>query len=116
MEVFIAVLLVLFFSLASSVKILGWQKKVFEIQLEFFRKYGLNRQVMLLVGVIESLGSVLMGVGIATNQYAWGLIVGAVLIAVTSVGAIYFHLRYDTWRDGVPAMITAVLSSYLILA
>ena len=49
----IRVLLTVFFVFASSIKLFGWQKTIFETQLAFFRKYGLNRTVMALVGIVE---------------------------------------------------------------
>ena len=51
-------LLSAFFLFASSIKIFGWQKKVFEIQLEMFESYGLNRQIMFLVGCAELFGAI----------------------------------------------------------
>ena len=47
-------LLTAFFIFASSIKILGWQKMIFETQLEFFKKYGLNRTIMVsTIGLIN---------------------------------------------------------------
>ena len=97
------------FVFASSIKILGWQKTIFETQLAFFEKYGLNRTLMAAVGVVELAGAVLLWAPPAARP------AGATLILATSLGAIYFHLRFDTWRDGVPAMVTAILS-LLVLA
>ena len=49
----VAAILSVFFLFASSIKIFGWQKTIFEAQLAMFVKYGLNRQIMLLVGLVE---------------------------------------------------------------
>lgn len=38
---------------------------------------------------------------------------GALAILGTSTGAIFFHLAYYTWKDGVPAMITWALSAFV---
>jgi len=103
-------LLSLVFLLASSIKILGWQKKIFETQLKFFISYGLNRQVMMLIGFIELFGAV----AIWFQGSVVGLI-GAGCIAFTSIGALYFHFRFDTWKDGIPAMVTLTLSSIVVI-
>ena len=97
-------LLSVFFLLASSVKLTGWQRQVFEIQLAFFTRYGLNRQVMWLVGLVELLGALLIWVD------GWIGVAGALALALTSVGAIVCHLRFDRWQDGVPATVTLLLS------
>ena len=104
----ISALLTGFFLFASSIKIFGWQKKIFETQLAFFIKYGFNRTIMLLVGLVELFGAVALWLpGIL------GLL-GPMALFGTSVGAIYCHLRFDTWKDGIPAMITLTLSDSLV--
>ncbi len=102
-------LLSLFFLLASSIKILGWQKKVFTIQLGMFVKYGFNRQIMFLVGLAELFGAIAVWF-----QGSYISVIGALVIFTTSSGAIICHLIFDTWKDGIPALITLVLSCYLI--
>ncbi len=102
-------LLAAFFIFAGSIKLLGWQKMIFEKQLEFFHSYGLNRQMMALVGVVELIGAT----SIWFQSSALGLM-GAVLLLATSLGAIFFHLRFDSWKDGVPAMVTLILSGVVI--
>lgn len=98
-----------FFIFAGSIKLLGWQKMIFEKQLEFFHSYGLNRQMMALVGIVELIGAT----SIWFQSSALGLM-GAVLLLATSLAAIFFHLRFDSWKDGVPAMITLILSGAVI--
>jgi hypothetical protein len=103
-------LLSVFFGFASSIKLTGWQRKIFEIQLGMFRKYGLNRQVMALVGLAELFGAIAI----------WFLgsplgLLGALAFLGTSIGAIFCHLIFDSWKDGVPAMITFTLSAYLVI-
>ena len=108
-KLFMSALLTAFFVFASSIKIIGWQKAIFEIQLAFFKKYGLNRTLMAVVGGIEFFGAVTIWLpGIL------GL-VGAAALFATSAGAIFFHLRFDTWKDGVPAMLTLLLSGALVV-
>ncbi|UWQ05164.1 DoxX family protein [Aliiroseovarius crassostreae] len=101
-------LLSAFFLFASSIKIFGWQKKIFEIQLEMFKSYGLNRAIMMLVGGVELFGAVAI-------WFQGGLFgtVGALALLGTSVGAIGCHLIFDTWKQGVPAMITGTLSAWV---
>ncbi|WP_434362163.1 DoxX family protein [Parasalinivibrio latis] len=106
----ICALLSVFYAFASSIKILGWQKMIFETQLAFFIKYGLNRAVMALVGFVELFGAIAIWlpgyIGLA----------GALALVGTSAGAIFFHLRFDTWKDGIPAMVTLILSGLVVFA
>ena len=99
-------LLSAFFLFASSIKILGWQKFIFETQLAMFIKYGLNRQIMMLVGFAELFGAIAIWF-----QGSWVGTLGALALLGTSVGAIGCHLIWDTWKEGVPAMITGTLSA-----
>lgn len=101
-------LLSAFFLFASSIKILGWQKFIFETQLAMFIKYGLSRRIMALVGVVELFGALAIW-----SQGSWIGTLGALALLSTSVGAIGCHLIWDSWKDGVPAMITATLSATL---
>ena len=107
----ISILLAIMFIFASSIKLTGWHKKIFTIQLDFFKKYGLNRQVMFLVGLVE-LSSALM----LPFQGTIFTLLGAVGICATSLGALFCHLKFDTFKDGIPATITLALSSILIYA
>lgn len=101
----ITAILSAFFIFASSIKIFGWQKYIFETQLEFFNKYGLNRAVMAAVGCGELFGAL----AIWLPGYIGAA--GALVLAATSAGAICCHLYFDTWKDGIPAMVTLMLSS-----
>ena len=102
-------LLSAFFLFASSIKIFGWQKKVFEIQLEMFESYGLNRQIMFLVGCAELFGSIAIWF-----QSSWIGPFGALALLGTSIGAIFCHLVFDTWKQGIPAMVTGTLSAIVL--
>lgn len=111
----ITVLLALFFTFASSIKILGWQKFIFETQLTFFKKYGLTRIHMFLIGLIELAAAItLVSSVIFEHELLNG--VGALAIAFTSLGAIYFHLRFDTVKDAIPAILTLSLSTVLLVS
>jgi len=56
----VAGVLTAFFVFASSIKLLGWQKTMFETQLAFFQKYGLTRSHIFAVGIVELLGAILL--------------------------------------------------------
>lgn len=106
----IIALLSAFFLFASSIKIFGWHKKIFETQMEMMRGYGLSREQFRAIGLIELIGVILL----------WGThsvvnLLGVILLAGVSMGAIIFHLRYDTWQQGIPAMVTLLLSLMVFL-
>lgn len=61
-----------------------------------------------LVGLIELSASLLL-------MFDPTLVYGALAIALTSLGAIYFHLRFDTVKDAIPAMVTLSLSTVLFI-
>jgi hypothetical protein len=104
----ISVLLTAFFLFASTVKIFGWPKAIFDKQLEFFIKYGLNRALMMAIGFVELFG--VIGLWLPGQLK----VLGALAILCTSAGAISFHLRFDTWKDGIPAFVTLVLSGLIV--
>lgn len=110
----ISVLLILFFGFASSIKIWGWQKLIFSIQLSFFNSYGLSRRHMFMVGWLELTSSLaLLWSLVFANEMI--NVAGAIGIAFTSLGAIFFHLRFDTAKDAIAAILTLTLSSSLIV-
>lgn len=106
-------LLVAFFLFASSIKILGWVKAIYDPQLAFFHRYGLNRVAMIAVGFVEATGALIMLAGLLLKATLLGS-VGASFIVFTSIGAMFFHLRFDTWKDAIPSMITLLLSLSLL--
>ncbi|GAB5487493.1 MAG: hypothetical protein Pars2KO_10630 [Parasphingorhabdus sp.] len=73
-----------------------------------FIKYGLNRQLMALVGFTELFGAIAIWF-----HGSWIGTMGALALLGTSLGAIVCHLIWDTWKDGIPAMITGILSGYV---
>lgn len=111
----ITLILSAFFVFASSIKLFAWQQFIFETQLTFFKKYGLNRFYMRLVGLIELSAALLLATSVIVNLALMQLL-GAALIAITSIGAIYFHLRFDTFKDAIPAVITLTLSAVLLIS
>ncbi|MBW3141524.1 DoxX family protein [Ferrimonas balearica] len=106
----ITTLLVAFFLFAGSIKLTGWQKTIFAKQLEFFLSYGLNRSVMALVGLVECVSALAL-----VSGYIQAAALGAVSLCLTSLGAIAFHLRFDTWTNAIPALVTAGLSAILCI-
>ena len=115
MSTVISILMVMFFVLVSSIKTLGWQKKVFEIQLGFFKSYGLNRMIMFLVGLVELTGAALLILALCDISPEQNQLMGGAILGATSIGALYFHLRFDTWKDGIPAVVTLLCLSFLVL-
>ena len=109
----IAIVLITFFTFASSIKILTWQAFIFKTQLDFFKKYGLNRFHMFLVGVLE-LSAALLLTGSLITEYKVLTNLGALAIVLTSMGAVFFHLKFDTIKDAIPAFVTLTLSSILL--
>ncbi|MCG9731511.1 DoxX family protein [Shewanella sp. Isolate13] len=109
----ISLLLMVFFMFAGSIKLLGWQKFIFETQLSFFKKYGLNRAAMFTVGLVEFSAALLLLISMVSSQPKWQVL-GASLIAVTSVGALGFHFKFDKWTDAIPAAVTLLLSLWLL--
>lgn len=107
-QTIIIALLSAFFLFASSIKIFGWQKFIFETQLEMFIKYGLNRQIMRLVGTVELFGAIAIWF-----QTSWLRPLSAFAILGTSIETIGCHVNWDTWKDGIPAMIKAVWSGII---
>jgi len=105
-------LLIAFFLFGSSIKIIGWVKPIFEPQLAFFLSYGLNRAAMFAVGLIEATGALLMLVGMVTTSSTLSAI-GASFIVLTSIGAMFFHFRFDTWKDAIPSTATLSLSIWV---
>ncbi|WP_164659917.1 DoxX family protein [Tropicibacter sp. Alg240-R139] len=105
----IKVLLTAFFLFASSIKIFGWHDKIFHVQLEMFKSYGLNRSIMRLVGMVELFGA--LAIWFSGTLFS---LLGAMALLGTSIGAIGCHLIFDTWKHGVPAMVTGTLSAIIL--
>jgi hypothetical protein len=106
----VALFLAAFFIFASSIKIFGWQKMIFETQMAMMENYGLTRHQFRLIGCVEMLGAVAL-------FFTGGIIgvFGAALLMGVSLGALSFHFRFDTWQQGIPAMVTLTVASLLVL-
>lgn len=109
----ITIVLITFFTFASSIKLLSWQAFLFKTQLDFFKKYGLNRFHMFLIGVLELIAALLL-TGSLITEYEILRDLGALAIALTSIGAVFFHLKFDTIKDAIPALVTLTLSLILL--
>lgn len=104
-------LLSAFFIFAGSIKVFGWQKMIFETQKAFMVKYGLNRQILGLIGAVELFAAVIIWFQTSILGFT-----GALIILVTSIGALYFHAKYDPWSAAVPAMVTGSISLVVAIA
>ena len=102
------VFLSLVFLFFSSIKILGWHKSIYPFQLEMVTRYGLNRQLFAMVGLIELFGAI----AILWNGNWLGAL-GALAILITSAGAIACHLIFDRGKYIVPSLVTFTLSAFV---
>lgn len=105
----LSILLSAFFLFASSIKITGWQNYIHTTQMSFFKKYGLTRLHMILIGVVELSAAISLLVSNILNMPTL-MIYGALSITIVSSGAIYFHCKYDTLKDAIPAITTLLMS------
>ncbi|HDM8222411.1 TPA: DoxX family protein [Vibrio campbellii] len=64
---------------------------------------------MFLVGLVEVTGAILMLIGLLSTNNLLSAI-DASFIVFTSVGAMFFHFRFDTWKDAIPSIVTLLLS------
>lgn len=101
-------LLSVFFLFAGSIKLTGWQKMIYETQVNMVAQYGINPAGLKLIGLMELFGAVTIWF-----QDHWIAPLGALTILAASLGAIVCHYIWDTWRESVPASITAPLSAYV---
>ena len=70
---------------------------------------------MFLVGMIEATGAILMLIGLLSANNLLSAI-DASFIVFTSVGAMFFHFRFDTWKDAIPSIVTLLLSLLVALS
>ncbi|WP_394199833.1 DoxX family protein [Shewanella waksmanii] len=114
MQVYVWVLQLLlsvFFVVAGSIKVFGWQKFIYQTQLAFFQSYGFNRSMMLTVGIIELAAAIGLW-----WPHAMVAQLSALAIAAVSAGAIVCHLRFDSARNAIAAIVTLVLSTTVLSA
>lgn len=65
--------------------------------------------MMRLVGLVELFGAIAI-------WFSGSLLspLGALALLGTSLGALGCHFIFDTWRQGVPAMVTGTLSAIVL--
>ncbi len=107
---FATVLLIIFFGLVGSIKLFGWHPEMAQNFLGFFESYGLNREMMAVVGAMEFFGAL----ALFLHRRHWLAAYGALAIVITSMGAIGFHLIFDGISEGIPAIITLILSAFVL--
>lgn len=102
--------LTILFLFFGSIKVFAWQKTIFDIQMIFMHRFGINRQVYGLIGVLELISAFLLP--FQGNIYGQ---LGACGILFTSLGAVFFHFKFkDHIADMLPAIITLVISVIII--
>lgn len=106
--------LIVFFTFGCCVKLLSVPDKILKFQMEFFEVYGLTRLHMYLIGLIELLGIVAMFYSLVAGRPPLAF-VGAGAIFVTSLGALYFHFRYDEAKYAMPAVVTFLMSVLIMI-
>ena len=104
----VGVLSAMFF-VASTLKIFAWHRKTFDRQMESLTRFGLNRRIFFAIGLVELFGSL----AIWLQGHYVGL-AGVGVIALTSAGAIFYHLRSEPVGTAVPAMVTLLLSGIVV--
>lgn len=94
--------------LSSMAKMFAWPRKLFATRREFMRACGIDRRIVVFVGIAEFCGAV-------TIWFQPGIIglVGAILIAGTSTGTIGLHVFFDSWKKGILSIVTLALSAAL---
>lgn len=107
-------ILVLFFAFGCCIKLLSVPDKMLKWQMHFFELYGLKRVHMYLVGLVELFGIVAMALGLFAGSLIF-VFLGASAIFFSSVGALYFHFRYDEVKYAIPAIVTFTMSAYVMV-
>ena len=95
-------------------KITGQPAALFKEQKEsYFDNYGIGRNQIRLIGLVEVVSAVLLLFW--ATQYGWLSQLSMVALMCVTVGAMYFHNRYDSLvKDGLPAIIQFVLNATLL--
>ena len=107
----IAYLLAIFFLVSGSVKVFALGAE-FQHQLELLISFGLNRQIMFAIGVLEIFGA---GAIVFHGRHWLGLC-GALALMCVAAGAVTFHFIFDPVFGGTAAGIMLILSSLVMSA
>ncbi len=104
----------LFFLFAGTMKTFGIPEQMFKMQKEtFFDNYGIDRNGIRAIGLVELFGGVTVWFWTIMNPLA---LVGLAVLLCTTAGAMYYHWRYDSlFKMGAPAIVMFVLSGILLL-
>lgn len=106
-------LIAIFFLFSGTVKVFGRPEPMFEYQLKnYFEKYGYGRQFMRFVGLGELFGAFTIWVW----QAHWLAMIGLAGLVFITASALYHHLRYDSFKEGIPALVMLVLSSIILIS
>lgn len=100
------------FLFTGSIKLTRWHSDIAAFQLGFMKKYGLNGTIYSIIGVAESAGA--LGLLLQGNHVLGTL--AAAGLCLLSLGAFCYHLKFDSFQFGMPAMITAILSAVICFA
>lgn len=101
----ILTLIVLFM---GSINTLGWQKTIFKMQLKMFHDFGLNRKIMLFIGLIQLVGVTLMWFPVYDMQ------LGVIILLLTSLVGIIYHFRFKTEKEATSALYIFVLTLLIL--
>lgn len=105
-------LLIPLFLFTGSIKVTRWHKYIASFQLGFMNKYGLSSSIYTLIGVAEIIGAIgliLQGSHVLGTLAAGGLF-------LLSAGAFRYHLKYDTFHFGIPALLFGSLSLIIFVS
>ena len=104
-------ILVLVFLFTGTLKTFGIPKSAAEQQKAGLARYGIGSNGMRAIGLAELAGAATVWLW----DFHWIGLVGAAGLVVITAGAIASHLRYDSVKDAIPAMVLFVLSGILLL-
>jgi hypothetical protein len=107
-----ACFLIPLFLFTGSIKLTRWHRDIATFQLGFMDKYGLNGTIYSLIGLAELVGA--LGL-LLQGSHVLGALAAAGL-CLLSFGAFRYHLKFDSFQFGMPAMITGILSAIIFLA
>lgn len=115
-RIILTVIVAFAFGLFSIVKIAGVPKGLYKDAKEgIVDSYGFSLNGMRLIGLAELIGALLVLAGISWDYIQFAQ-VGYIILMVVTVGAMYFHNRYDSViKDGLPAIIQFIFNAVLLI-
>ena len=115
-RIILTVIVAFAFGLFSIVKIAGVPKGLYKDAKEgIVDSYGFSHNGMRLIGLAELIGALLVLAGISWDYIQFAQ-VGYIILMVVTVGAMYFHNRYDSViKEGFPAIIQFVINTTLLI-